>query len=684
MSTVALKSKSRWVSAASTNKNTTTTATAAEVRKARVHPEHRLRINDRNRRRRYPWHAAATTVATGSFAWAMTSLFATANVDALPVAATTAGLPLAIGFACAWRAQNHSAWIPDIAAGTLASAAITFWAGMTGPTWWHAVALLLATVLVGHRWWAANPVGPGVAPLWEPEPEAQPEPATPTVTVEKNPVDDIVAAWNQFVAGPNGKAKGSRLSNREIGDVATSYLVELQRGQQNYKSLNANAVDIAGGLGLDREQVFFERGPRGWGTNWAKMTIVQGDPLGEDRYWAGPETDDGIIKNVGRYSDGIGSVDISRWTDQFGCVPTMIVGGTGSGKSGAANVITAGALSDGLLNLCYIDPKGNSSSAIRDRARIAIVGKDNAKKAAELVEEIRAARGNLGHDMLFPSAEFPGWMVLHDEFSLIVDDSKVRARWCETVNTVRALGIWPVAVNQVMHVVKWGDEQTRGAFASQVIALRTNSTSDDLIPGLEFRPSELPAHEDGTPIAGSAVRANAGRANIPLRFDRLPSDHDRVRDADGELIEPPLRTSEAFDRFFNQPEPHDIDRQVIESILGPAVDGRWVVGGPNATHHFPVPVEDDEAAPKGATRKSTGGFGLNKAKKDNKQPKVTVNDKIVELIEGGTTATSAIHEALPSYGESTINNGLTELVGDQRIHRAAKGQYGIGPSPESA
>ncbi|MBN9757748.1 hypothetical protein DMP14_20345, partial [Pseudonocardia sp. Ae707_Ps2] len=159
----------------------------------------------------------------------------------------------------------------------------------------------------------------------------------------------------------------------------------------------------------------------------------------------------------------------------------MIVGSTGGGKSGATNILTTAALSTGVLNLLYADPKGNSSTALAARARIAVIGKTNVLALPRLIGAILDARARIGRagrggpDL--PQRDVPGWMFLHDEYSFVAHDPTTAALWTETVNTVRALGVWVVGCNQSQGQAAWGGDHARSAFASQVIAFRTNSKS---------------------------------------------------------------------------------------------------------------------------------------------------------------------------------------------------------------
>lgn len=681
MPTATLKKPTRrWATQAAANAAAASAKPAPADRATTIrNQERRNAIRDRASRRRGPWIAAGGTAATSALSWGFTALFATADVDALPVAASVASLPVAIGFIAAWKAREQSQWLPDIAAGTLAAAGLTFWTGMTGPTWLHALVLLVATVACSARWWSANPVGPGVPPVYtdpEPEPEPDEQAVEPEPVAEPEPeVDEYVLDWERYNACKDGYVEHSRLTNRQSDEYTVSYDVELQRGKHTYRNLLANAEHLAGGLDLPSDKLVFEP-IDGAAPSRARMTIITTDPVADVRFYSGPQVtvtgSSGVIDGVARYADGRGEMGISMWNSQ-GMVPTAIIGKTGGGKSAAANIASVGALSTGVMNLLYIDPKGNSSSALRQTARIAIIGPENAARAPKLIEAILEARRAYtvenDIDKLRPSAQMPGWQVLHDEFSELTNRgyTKEAKAWCSVVNTVRSLGIWPVALSQAMHETKWGDDQTRSAFATQLIVFRMKTKSDNLMPGLEYRPHNLPKRP------GMAVYAfeEGDRSNVPVRWDWLPSDADDEIDE-----EPPYRTSSALAKFNRQPEPNELDRMAIESVLGPAVDGRWVVG-PGGTHTFP---DDDSAAPAPtANRKPRGGFGLKPAPDPDGNGELSpVQRTVLEIVRGGTTQVGEIEQAA-NAARSSVNDALVALQSAGLVRRVERGVYQATP-----
>jgi hypothetical protein len=636
--------------------------------------ERRTMIRDRNRHRRLPWIPAAGLLAVSQLIHWIGHLLAGAGPapsTTVAVAAGTAPLTGAI-WVLLYHRKTHLQWWPELLATGIGGAAIAGWIAVAGLSWPAALTVLVGTLAVATRWWKAHPIGPGV-PRLEP---AKPTSTPSTAAADSQETDPYFIAWRNNNATGEGKAKGSRLTNRRVDEFTRTYDVELKRGTQTIKHLLANRDDLAGGLGEDTERVLFKRAPRGSGAHMAVLTIITTDPTEKTRYYTGPKIERGIIKGVARFTDGTGDIDITMW-DRSGTVPTMVVGSTGGGKSGAANILAVSALSTGIMNLLYADPKGNSSTAIATRARVAIIGKSNVLLAPYLVQAMTKARGELAaqlrSDLIFPSADVPGWMFLHDEYSLIASDPLCQKIWTETVNIIRAYGIWGVALNQSQGQPQWGNDHARSAWASQVIAFRVNSKSgSDLVPGLNFDPADLPMQETGRPVPGMAVHAYY---DTPTRWDFLPSEADADEMVSRGEPRPPCTTTQMFDRHFNQPDLHPFDEQAITSVLGPPVNGRWQVGGLGSTHEFPEDIEE-LAQTTIKTAQPKGDWGT---PADLPAPLTIdqLNDsqvEVLEIVHSGVSTTAEILNAATS-SRTVVFEALKRLSGSGLIDKSRQGNY---------
>jgi hypothetical protein len=638
-------------------------------------------VRERNRRRRLPWIVVFWSVLLGMLAYLL-GLLVAATLDANPamVAGVFTVAPACGAAVAAFgaRKQNRE-WLREIGVAGVGSCALVYWIGVAGFSWTTLLVVLVGTIMVGSRWWKANPIGPGVAtlepPRSKPAPEPEPEPESITRRAEFQETDPYAIAWreNNAEAKGDGKAKGSRLTNRTETEFTVSYDVELKAGSQTLKHLLANREELAGGIGLDTDRVIFKKAARGEGAHRARLTIVTRDPVSDTRFFTGPRVVDGVIKGVARFIDGSGDIDITMY-DDVGTVPTMVVGGTGGGKSGAANILVCGALSTGVMNLLYADPKGNSSTALAKRARVAIIDEENVLKLPYLVTAMLKARGKLAAeldaDQLFPTLEVPGWMFLHDEYSVIANDPHAQRIWTKGVNIIRAYGIWGVALNQSQGQPQWGNDHARAAWASQVIAFRVNSKSgSDLVPGLNFDPNELPVDERGRPVPGMAVHAYF---DTPTLWDFLPTEANAKKMAERGQLAAPYTATQAFDKFCKQPPVNFMDELAITNLLGPAVNGRWQVGGRGATHEFPENLGQPGGLQIGALR-SRGRWGQ-RGKKDDEPQLSPGQSEVLEIVRGGTSATREIVEAV-KVSRSTAMEALDALVEHGLIRRAERGMY---------
>lgn len=671
-------------------------------------------IRQRNRARRRPWQAAAAATGIGlAGQGVVTLLSATTSADPHIVAAccTVAPVATAAGIAVSGEkryqqrlshagqhpdpetppAPAHRRLLPEYLLATAAAGGLVYWIATTGPSWLVALAVLVTTSLIGTRWWQAHPLGPRV-PYLNPPQASEPAPEVPAAAPQEDP-DSYPKRWSRNNAAGDGcVAKGSRLTNERRDEYITAYDVELKPGTHTIDKLRAHHAQLASGLQLNADKLLILDDEQGRGAHMAQIKIIEQDPTPGIRYYTGPQVtctaDDGIVHSIGRYGDGDGDLDMIMW-DSAGMVPTAIIGPTRSGKSAIGNVSILGSLDTGVMNLCYIDPKGMSSPDMAHLARVAILGPENASRAPELVDAIAEARRRYGMhhrvEKLNPTAELPGWTVLHDEFSELVNKGyqKEGKKWTSLANTIAAMGMWPVAMNQAMHESKWIDDQCRSAFGSQFTVMRMNTGSDKLFPGLELKPSDLPSRKGvGTYVNN---RGSDLRSNIPIQFDYLPEAKEAHKHPDA-----PLSTTQVFEQHDHQPEIPDIDRQAIEAILGPPnSDGRWIVA-PGGDHAFPS--KDAKEGTRSSSRRSSSrsGFGAQLAQaaagadEDGEDVDETTSDRvkreILQFIAGGTHKTGEIKEAC-SADRNAVERALTDLTTDGHIVRTGKGVYDL---PEAA
>lgn len=687
------------------------TRTAKDTPAARDQPltrwelDRREMVLARNQARRGPWLASAATAlvaTTGSaVAWLYETIGAVNATGVANVLVVLMVIATAVGCCVAHRARQ-TRFLPDLLAGGAVAATTVWWVTTAGWGWAPLGFLLVGTLAAGYRWRAAHPLGPGVPALEPPRPvitlpdgttqvvdEQTPTGVVPdalptngrTTAKQPQPVDQYIADWNEYLAKTREDLLyGATLTGREVTEFIRTYDVQLVRVKQTVRKLLGMMEEIASGLNITTEQLLIEK-HRGV-ANRARLTIITKDPVAEPRFFTGPRVEDGRIVGLARYRDGKGEAGVTIWNAK-GMRAVAVIGSTGGGKSAFANILVCCAMSTGVLNLLYVDPKGNSSGAMVDRARIAILGEAAALRAPELLQVIIEARQAFStknrRDLLFPTDELPGWIYLHDEMSVVLKGNrKVQQRHAKQANIVRSLGVWPVTMNQSLAVEDWGSDHARAGYTTQAVVFYVNSKSGDrLIPGLDYRPNQLPLDDDGEPVPGMAVFARTGRSNVPARCDWLPTDDDKVKQ-NGEEIEPPYRTSSAFDEFFNAPEMAKIDYDALVAAYGPPVDGRWVFG-PGGTHEFPKPG------------KKRGGRGTSSTSIDDDDDPADPlaglkpgHKFLFHLVSDGVNKVGEIEQAVEDVAEetprlrmsrTTIHKYLGELVDRGLIEKTGRGLY---------
>jgi hypothetical protein len=679
----------------------------------------RSAIVDRARRRRYPWFAAGVTLAFGLVAYLVGLAFEAAGASPAPLAAAVAVVPVLIGLIMAARMREEARrWRRELVLAGVAAALFTYWTGQAGVSQWTLVLLLVGTAVGGRRWWAANAVGPWVPPIgppgtpapWlpagTPAPWLPPAPADeaadavpaeatsaadgapaaptaasapkPRTRVVANPDKDPIALdWEMNNAREGGRAKGSILTNREEDEHTIRYLIECVKGRQSAVELRGSRRLLASGLGMQRNRVLIDEGPADMGEHIGSLTIIKGEPVSDTRFFTEPRVDGGLIKGVARRVDSRGEVDVMIY-DHRGMKTTAVVSSPGGGKSAAINYLVTCGLSTGRYNGLYVDPKGNSSTALATRARVAIIGMNNVVRMPALLNAMLEARGKLAgeleRDTLFPSEEIPGWIWVFDEYSSMVDDPSLARCLTRVGNKIRSLGIWGLAANHSLAVPPWHTDMGRAAWMERLIAFKINSDSSaGLVPGLLCSPNNLPVGADGLPLGGSAVHSYV---DVPLLWNWLPSD------ADGDFMRsngeapPPITASQAFDRFFRQPPPHEVDEMAIREVLGSPVNGRWQIGGKGATHTLPdldggasaagaSPSTQAPAPRWGQVQGSGSGTALTKCQA-----------RVLGLVRDGTTQTGDIVRALDGeYSESAIKDALPKLVTLGVLVKTGHGSY---------
>jgi hypothetical protein len=117
-----------------------------------------------------------------------------------------------------------------------------------------------------------------------------------------------------------------------------------------------------------------------------------------------------------------------------------------------------------------------------------------------------------------------------------------------------------------------------------------------------------------------------------------------------------------------------MDALAITSVLGPAINGRWQVGGRGATHQFPATLDElKQGGQPAAPAKPKGRWGQRGTKSPAGQLS-PAQAEVLAIVQGGTTKTGEIIDAAKA-ARSSVMDALDALTGLGLIRKAAHGVY---------
>jgi hypothetical protein len=338
--------------------------------------------------------------------------------------------------------------------------------------------------------------------------------------------------------------------------------------------------EVASGLGLDLERLVFEPAPAIDGQHALRLTILERGAALDVRLFDGPGigVQDGQLAGVGRYLDESVLPSVAVWsrlsTHARRMVPLAVVGQPGTGRSNALRLVTSGVLGSEPMNLLVIDRSGCREPELRGLATVLLSGEQGQRVVWPLLRTLMAPRARFSaeaeFDGLTPTPSHPGWMIVFTDISATMSDVFV-SEVIGTLRDMKRLGLWPVAVADSLLDSEWGSPRIRDVFAEQVIAFHGATGGLREAAGIDPRRATLPTDECGRPVPGYAVLNSGDRRGMPLRLDYVPGRYEH-----------PLTDEEtaARDRLLALEQHAELDgddRRAIESVLGPARGGRWVV-----------------------------------------------------------------------------------------------------------
>lgn len=478
--------------------------------------------------RRLPVKATAATAAVGAGGWgvaAVAELLAGPAGHLIASAATPAvaavGL-LAVRLASRDRIAEWSKTFTVSAVGGvgLATAAIAL-----GPPAWPLLGAVLVAGAAGvsSRWMRAHST-----PLALPAPPVRPqlEEAAAEQPVELDDVAAFAADWHRYVACQNGKVAGSNLEEGRRFENGLEFSLILAGGM-TLQQVQSRAVEIASVLDVDPMQLVLDDPPAnqsGWrSARRAKLRYVTRSPITQVVEYLEPRYRGGRI-GIGPYADGQGWGEWVLFAED-GMYSGLVIGSTGSGKSGTMNGLVASARSSGLIVTIYLDPKVNSSPELTRTASVTALDLDRADEFTTAIEMFlrgRRLESGINEDSGFtPSRERPGYLVVIDECDMLFALPGMGERWGKIAKTGRGLGLSLLGATQIDGIIACGNnEMLRSNMARHNVALmRTESASS----GGKLIAPDLPSSRTLPEEPGYSYLKAMDARRAPFRAAYLPS-----------------------------------------------------------------------------------------------------------------------------------------------------------------
>ncbi|HEY2763328.1 MAG TPA: hypothetical protein VGJ13_04855 [Pseudonocardiaceae bacterium] len=474
---------------------------AAELRRAALAKAAR-------RARLVPWKASGATATVGAtglgvsliaeiVAGPMGHLVASGGT-ALVSGATALGLSVLGRRKRRWRRSEDASAVGAVVLSTTIAAVGAATVPVLGPVWpWLGFVLLGGTAAEATVWRRSlQPRAAVQLPAIEAEaaPELEYEPELLTA------VQEFADRWLRETAHKGGNAPGSQLyGGTEHEGGRMSFRLQMPGGMTLPK-VQSRVVEIASELDLDPRQLVFDDPPpdeRGWrSARQGLVQVVYESPITEVVEWTEPMWRNGRI-GLGPYADGA-----DQWAEYVLYAPEegrarngIVVGSTGSGKSGLVTSMDASARSSQLVVTIYLDPKLNSSPELAEAASVTVLGLDRAEEFTHAVQTLLWARGMEsglnGWQRFTAGPERLIYLIIIEECDMLFTLPGMAKRWGVIAKTCGALGV-PLLLNtQIDGLGAFGNEEMlrSNTAAGNAVIMRTKSGSS----GGQLIAPELPS-----------------------------------------------------------------------------------------------------------------------------------------------------------------------------------------------
>jgi hypothetical protein len=384
---------------------------------------------------------------------------------------------------------------------------------------------------------------------------------------------------------------------------------------------------------------------------------------------------DGGYVQIGQHVSGF-PARIQFVDPKLGAKHLFIAGVTGSGKGGLIQIV---ALADHVNGhaIIYADPKGSSNPDVETMACYSGLGEDGCMRALRVAYALLQWRieesARLKMKNFTPTPGRPWVRVILDEahvpLSELVEHRKEAKIIVEALAAkARSLGIILTVVNQAVNADKLGGStalRTNVIQGGSLVMLRTDSDQSNLVTtGFEgVDPGQIPPAWD---------------VSRPLIYNETVALQDPESTYGLGYTLGPGGAAEMMRDFILESAAPYIDEDAVQHPADwPGWENRHEIGRTSI-----LPDDEDEAGQSGG-----GGTALPAPPKEP-----TADEKILTALQDAADPlgeeTTYLHkddiQALTKLTDSTLENRLSRLVKDQRIHRmpgsgqAVRGKYGLG------
>ena len=489
----------------------------------------------------------------------------------------------------------------------------------------------------------------------------------------------LTGAWRKWVAKTGGLMAGTRLENIQDDPNTGGQVAVVVAGEDMDRLRHPDRMDLVGALRINNPLlVSYE--PR-LNPREAVVRTMTHNPLQEGTAFPGIHVlkvnKNGYIQ-LGRGISGF-PTRIQLWDPALGAQHCVVCGVTGSGKGGTLQLIGLAHHVNGHA-IINADPKGSSNPAIEKMAAHSGGGIHDAMGSLRIwyrglqfrIEESR----RLGMKNFRSSPQRPWAPLILDEASkLLGENAEHRKEATFIINAGatlgRSLGMPIVGADQLLQLRQWGgDSAIRDnlLYGGSLVLHRSDSSQKHLIDLPEnfagCNPADIPAAWSGERdlIFDPNTPLNDPERTFGLSFAASPGAHAEM--SRSWILEDATPYIDTDNIAYPADWPFWDDRHALaeQSVL-------------------PSDQQDDEDG--GSPLLFTGGLEL------TKKPE-TADDKILKALEDATDPAGLeatyLHKddiaQITGLKGSTLNNALTALTKEARIHRGPdRGTYGLGPEP---